>query len=231
MGAQWKTKVKLDASNARGKIFSKLAKDLIIAAKGGADPSSNSRLRMSIEAAKRQSLPRDTIERCIKKGAGLLDGTVSYDTVVYEGYGPHRVPVIVECLTDNKNRTATNVRIMFRKYQLGNSGSVSWDFKHLGLIEATPGPDADAETAAIEAGAQDFEVGDEGSTRFLTEPADLDAVTKALATQGWTVTSAVLGWKPKNPVALDEAARTEVETWLAEVDSDDDVQNLYVGLE
>ncbi len=231
MGAQWKAKGKLDAANARGKIFSKLAKDLILAAKGGADLTSNAKLRIAVDAAKKHSLPRDTIERCIKKGAGLLDDSVSYDTVVYEGFGPHRVPVIVECLTDNKNRTATAVRILFRKGQLGNSGSVSWDFRHLGFIEATPGANADAETAAIEAGAQDLEPADDGATRFLTEPADLDTVTKALTALGWHVTSSNLGWKPKNPVALDDAARTEVEAWLAEVDSDDDVQNLYVGLE
>ena len=236
MGAQWKAKGKLDAANARGKIFSKLAKDLILAAKGGADLTSNAKLRIAVDAAKKHSLPRDTIERCIKKGAGLLDDSVSYDTVVYEGFGPHRVPVIVECLTDNKNRTATAVRILFRKGQLGNSGSVSWDFRHLGFIEATrepsaAGANADAETAAIEAGAQDLEPADDGATRFLTEPADLDTVTKALTALGWHVTSSNLGWKPKNPVALDDAARTEVEAWLAEVDSDDDVQNLYVGLD
>ena len=236
MGAQWKAKGKLDAANARGKIFSKLAKDLILAAKGGADLTSNAKLRIAVDAAKKHSLLRDTIERCIKKGAGLLDDTVHYDTVVYEGFGPHRVPVIVECLTDNKNRTATAVRILFRKGQLGNSGSVSWDFRHLGFIEATrepsaAGANADAETAAIEAGAQDLEPADDGATRFLTEPADLDTVTKALTALGWHVTSSNLGWKPKNPVALDDAARTEVEAWLAEVDSDDDVQNLYVGLD
>lgn len=230
MGAQWKAKGKLDVANARGKIFSKLAKDLIIAAKGGADPAHNVKLRMAIDAAKKSSLPRDTIERCIKRGSGQLDDQVQYETLVFEGFGPHRVPVIVECLTDNKNRTATSVRTLFRKGQLGTSGSVSWDFRHLGLIEATATGDADAETAAIEAGAQDFEAGEDGATRFLTEPSDVDIVTKALSAAGWTVTSAVLGWKAKNPVTLDDAARTEVEAWLADVDADDDVQNLYVAL-
>lgn len=231
MGAQWKAKGKLDVAKARGKIFSKLAKDLTVAAKGGADPASNAKLRIALEAAKKHSLPRDTIERCIKRGSGQLDDGASYDTVVYEGFGPHRVPVIVECLTDNKNRTTTSVRVLFRKGQLGNTGSVSWDFRHLGLIEASGAAGADAETAAIEAGAQDFEPADDGATRFLTEPGDVDVVTKALTAAGWSVTSAVIGWKAKNPVALDDAARAEVESWLAEVDADDDVQHLYVGLE
>ncbi|MBK9033940.1 MAG: YebC/PmpR family DNA-binding transcriptional regulator [Myxococcales bacterium] len=230
MGAQWKHKGKQESASAKGKIFSKLAKAIIMAAKGGADPTLNAKLRIAVDAAKKASLPRDTLERAIKKGAGLLDEQVSYDTVVFEGFGPHRVPVIVECLTDNKNRTTPNMRFHFKKGQLGTTGSVSWDFSHLGMIEATPPPDADPEVAAIEAGAQDLEPADDGATRFFTEPADVDAVTKALTAAGWTVTSAVLGWKAKNPVTLDDAARAEVEAWLHEVDEDDDVQQLYVGL-
>lgn len=230
MGAQWKHKGKQESASAKGKIFSRLAKQIIMAAKGGADVATNAKLRIAVDAAKKASLPRDTLERAIKKGAGLLDEQVSYDSVTFEGFGPHRVPVIVECLTDNKNRTTPNMRFHFKKGQLGTSGSVTWDFAHLGMIEATPPAGADPESAAIEAGAQDLEAGDDGATRFFSEPADLDAVAKALAAAGWTVTSAVLGWKAKNPVVLDEAARAEVEAWLAEVDADDDVQNLYVGL-
>jgi transcriptional/translational regulatory protein YebC/TACO1 len=152
--------------------------------------------------------------------------------VTFEGFAPHRVPVIVECLTDNKNRTAPNIRLLFRKGQLGTSGSVSWDFAHVGLVEATPGDGAsDAETAAIEAGAQDVEAGEEGASRFTTEAADLDAVSRALAAAKWNVSSAALVWKAKNPVAIaDAAARTEVEEFLAALDEDDDVQNIYVGL-
>jgi len=231
MGAQWKAKGKAQAADAKGRIFTKLAKEVIVAAKHGADPAMNPRLRVAIDAAKKHSMPKDTLERAIKKGAGLLDENVSYDTVTYEGFAPHRVPVIVECLTDNKNRTATNIRVLFRKGQLGNTGSVSWDFSHLGTVEATP-PEAgaDAETAAIEAGAQDVEPGDEGGHRFLTEPTDLDAVSRAITAQGWTVTSAKLGWRAKNPVTLDDAARAEVIAFLEAIDSDDDVQELYAGL-
>src|SRR5215471_2479580 len=148
MGAQWKHKGRMASADAKGRIFTKLAKEIIIAAKGGADPAMNAHLRMAIDAAKKASMPKDTLERAIKKGAGLLDEHVHFETVTYEGFAPHRVPVIVECLTDNKNRTATNIRVLFRKGQLGNSGSVSWDFAHVGQVEATPGDGAaDAETA------------------------------------------------------------------------------------
>ncbi|HYO52658.1 YebC/PmpR family DNA-binding transcriptional regulator [Archangium sp.] len=231
MGAQWKHKGRTEHAAAKGRLFTKLVKEIIVAAKaGGPEPSSNPRLRMAVDAAKRASMPRDTLERAIKKGAGLLDEPVTYELVTYEGFAPHQVPVIVECLTENKNRTATNIRILFRKGQLASSGAVSWDFNRLGVIEATPPSGADAETAAIEAGAQDLEAGEEGATRFLTAPTDLDAVSRALTGMGWTVSSQNLAWIAKNPVQLEGAARTEVEAFLEAMDEDDDVQNIYVGL-
>src|SRR5665647_1210611 len=128
MGATWKAKGKAASAQAKGKVFSKLAKEIMIAAKNGADPAMNARLRAAVESAKRASMPRDTLERAIKKGAGLLDETVTYETVTYEGFAPHHVPVIVECLTDNKNRTASDIRVLFRKAQLGSIGSVAWMF-------------------------------------------------------------------------------------------------------
>ena len=230
MGAQWKAAGKLANANARGKIISKLTKDIIMAAKAGADLNGNSRLRAAVESARKQSMPRDNIERAIKKGAGLLDETVTFETVTYEGFAPHRVPVVVECLTDNKNRTTTSVRVLFRKGQLGTSGSVTWDFQHVGLVDATP-PDggADAEEAAIEAGAQDCEPDGEGGSRFYTEPTDLDAVSKALTARGWTLATIRIGWRPKNPMTLDAAARAEVDQFLSDLDADDDVQHIYVG--
>jgi YebC/PmpR family DNA-binding regulatory protein len=231
MGAQWKTKIKETTAAAKGRIFTKLAKEIMVAARAGADPEMNSKLRMSIDQAKKASMPKDTIERAIKKGAGLLDDGVTFEKVIYEGFAPHRVPVIVECLTDNVNRTVTNIRILFRKGQLGNSGSVAWDFDYLGMIEATPASaGADAETAAIEAGASDLEPAENGATLFLTAPSDLDAVSRALPAQGFTVQSAQLGYRPKNPVTLGGAERAEVEAFLEEVDADDDVQNVYAGL-
>ena len=232
MGAQWKQKNREASANAKGRMFTKLAKEIAIAARGGADPAMNARLRAAVESAKKASMPRDTLERAIKKGAGLLDEPVNYETVTYEGFTPHRVPVIVECLTDNKNRTATAIRILFRKGQLGNTGTVSWDFSHVGLVDATPPDGADPEEAAIEAGAQDFEPDPEGGFRFYTEAADLDAVSKALSGRGWTVATMRLGWRPKNPVKVeDPSARTEIEAFLHEIDSDDDVQHIYVGLD
>ena len=235
MGAQWKAKGKAQVADAKGKLFGKLAKEIMVAARGGADPAANSRLRLVVEQARKVSMPKDTLERAIKKGAGLTGENVSFEHVMYEGYGPQRVPVIVECLTDNVNRTAPEMRVLFRKGQLGTSGSVSWDFNHLGLIEAEPAAaGADAELAAIEAGAQDFEPADEdGVTVFMTDPTDLDLVSRALPAHGFTVLSAKLGYKPKNPVkASDLSAEQleEVESFLSAIDANDDVQNVYVGL-
>jgi len=233
MGAQWKAKHKDIAANAKGRIFTKLSKEIMQAARGGADPDMNARLRMVVEQAKKASMPRDTLERAIKKGAGLLGEAVSFERVTYEGFTPHRVPVIVECLTDNVNRTISEMRVLFRKGQLGAAGSVSWDFDHVGLIEGAPlQAGADAETAAIEAGAQDFEPGEEeGTTLFISDPADLDVVVKALPAQGFNVLSAKLGYRPKNPVdALSGAELEEVEAFLAAIDGHDDVQEVYVGL-
>ncbi len=233
MGAQWKARHKEIAANAKGKIFGKLSKEIMVAARGGADPASNSRLRIAVEQAKKASMPKDTLDRAIKKGAGLLDGGAQLERLVYEGFAPHRVPIIVECLSDNINRTKSSMNVLVRKGQLGAEGSVSWDFDYVGLIEASAeGKDADVEVAAIEAGAQDFEpVDEEGNALFITETTDLDAVCKALPAHGFNVVSAKLGYRPKNPVSLaDDAQRAEVEEFLEAMDSDDDVQNVYVGL-
>ena len=235
MGAQWKAKHKDLAANAKGRVFGKLSKDIMIAARNGADPASNARLRLVVEQARKVSMPKETLDRAIKKGAGLTGEAVHFDHVIYEGFAPHRVPVMVECLTDNVNRAASDMRVLFRKGQLGSSGSVSWDFDHVGLIEAEPAaPGADAEVAAIEAGAQDLEPGEEeGTTLFVTNPADLDLVSRALPAQGFTVLSAKLGYKPKNPVDpanLSAEQLEEVEAFLAAIDGNDDVQNVFVGL-
>ena len=241
MGAQWKAKGKELAANAKGKLFGRLAKDIMIAARSGADPASNSRLRLVVEQARKVSMPKETLERAIKKGAGLTGEAVHFEHVIYEGFAPHRVPVMVECLTDNVNRTAPEMRVLFRKGQMGASGSVSWDFDHVGMIEAEPanpgdkaGAKPDPEEAAIEAGAQDIEPGEEaGVTVFLTDAADLDLVSRALPAQGFKVLSAKLGYKPKNPVdpaTLSAAYLEEVEAFLAAIDANDDVQNIFAGL-
>jgi len=235
MGAQWKAKGKAAAADARGKLFGRLAKDIMVAARSGADPALNARLRLVIEQARKASMPKDTLDRAIKKGAGLTGETVNFEHVIYEGFAPHQVPVMVECLTDNVKRTAPEMRVLFRKGQLGASGSVAWDFDHVGLIEAEPAAEgADPEMAAIEAGAQDLEPGEaEGSTLFITAPADLDLVSRALPAQGFTVLSAKLGYKPKNPVdpaSLSAEQLEEVEAFLTAIDGKDDVQNVYAGL-
>ena len=243
MGAQWKAKGKELAANAKGKLFGRLAKDIMIAARSGADPASNSRLRLVVEQARKVSMPKETLDRAIKKGAGLTGEAVHFEHVIYEGFAPHRVPVMVECLTDNVNRTAPEMRVLFRKGQLGTSGSVAWDFDHVGMIEAEPtaraagtvsGAAADPEVAAIEAGAQDFEPGEEeGTTTFLTDATDLDLVSRALPAHGFKVLSAKLGYKAKNPVnpaSLSAEHLEEVEAFLAAIDGNDDVQNVFAGL-
>jgi YebC/PmpR family DNA-binding regulatory protein len=237
MGAQWKAKHKDIAANAKGKLFGKLVKEIMVAARGGADPSANSRLRLVVEQARKASMPKDTLDRAIKKGAGLTDDPVSFERVIYEGFAPHQVAVMVECLTDNVKRTAPEMRVLFRKGQLGTSGSVAWDFDHVGIVEASPiaGANIDAETAAIEAGAQDLEPGnEEGQTIFYTDPADLDTVSRALPDQGYEVQSAKLGYKAKNPVdpsSLNAEQLAEVEAFLAALDGHDDVQEMYVALQ
>ena len=235
MGAQWKAKGKELAANTRGRVFGKLAKEIMVAARGGADPASNAKLRLVVEQARKVSMPKDTLDRAIKKGAGLSGEAVNFEHVIYEGYAPHRVPVMVECLTDNVNRTAPEMRVLFRKGQLGTSGSVAWDFDHVGMIEAEPAvAGVDPEEAAIEAGAQDCEPGDEdGTTTFWTDPSDLDLVSRALPAHGFTVLSVKLGYRPKNPVNpanLTPAQLEEVESFLSAIDANDDVQNVFVSL-
>jgi YebC/PmpR family DNA-binding regulatory protein len=230
MGAQWKHRIKQASALVKTRVLGKLSKEIMLAAKGGADPASNARLRVAVEAAKKASMPRDTLERAIKKGAGLLDEPANFELVTYEGFAPYQVPVMVECLTDNKNRTQQSIRTLFRRGQLG---AVAWDFDHVGLIDATDATGGgDAETAAIEAGAQDVgnDADDEGAMRFYTNPTDVDSVAKALAAAGWSVSSLRLGWRPKHPVVLADDARGDVEQFLTDLDADDDVQYIYAAL-
>lgn len=239
MGAQWKHAGRIENSSKRGALISKLVKEIMVAAKVGDPlPENNSRLRAAVEAAKKASVPRENIERAIKKGAGLLEGQIQYDLVTYEGFAPHQVPVIVECLTDNKNRTAADIRGIFKKGMLGSIGSVSWMFDRLGVVEATyPQPNIDIEAAAIEAGAQNvepleaFEVstGHTGG-RFFCETTDLDAVTKELTRNGWTVTLSELSYLAKTLLEISEEKRKEVTEFLNEIDDHDDVHRVYAGL-
>jgi YebC/PmpR family DNA-binding regulatory protein len=142
MGAQWKQAGREANAQKKGQLVSKLTREIMVAAKlGGPDPDLNPRLAAAVEKARKASVYRDTIERAIKKGAGLLDEKVEYETVVYEGFAPHKVPVVVECLTDNRNRTAPEIRNLFKAGALGTPGSVAFFFDHLGVVEAAhPAP-------------------------------------------------------------------------------------------
>lgn len=239
MGAQWKHAGRVENSSKRGALISKLVKEIMVAAKAGdSNPDNNARLRAAVEAAKKASVPRDTIERAIKKGAGQLDGQVNYELVTYEGFAPHKVPVIVECLTENKNRTAADIRVLFRKGQLGGIGSVSWMFDRLGVIEGTHSDKAiDIEGAAIEAGAQNVEAlnaneipAGQAGARFYCDPSDLDAVGKCLSRDGWVITTAEFSYIAKNLQEITAEQKQEVADFLNAIDDHDDVHRVYVAI-
>jgi YebC/PmpR family DNA-binding regulatory protein len=204
MGAQWKAAGKAVNTAKKGAMIGKLTKEIIVAAKlGGPDPDSNFRLRGAMEDARRNSVPRDTIERAVKRGAGLLDEPANYETAMYEGFAPHQVPIIVECLTDNRNRTVSAVRVLFRHGQLGAAGSVGWMFNRRGVIEAhNKGTEIDLETVAIEAGADEVETlrpneeQPKGGTlaKFMCAIPDLDAVNKYLSANGWNILSSEMSY-------------------------------------
>src|SRR5512138_914445 len=192
---------------AKGKLFTKLIKELTVAARmGGGDPAGNARLRSAIEAAKEANMPSDNVTRAIKKGTGELEG-VSYEEAKYEGYGPGGVALIVECLTDNKNRTAGDVRTCFSKFggNLAAEGAVAWNFERLGLVEVKPGPTEDAVTeAAIDAGAEDVvSLGAEGF-EVRTHPNDLHQVAATLEKR-FPLGARRLGFVAKDVVRIDDA--------------------------
>ncbi len=239
MGAQWKHAGRVENSSKRGALIGKLVKEITVAAKvGDPSPDNNPRLRAGVEAARKASVPRDTIERAIKKGAGLLDDQVHYETVTYEGFAMHQVPVIVECLTDNKNRTAADIRVLFRKGQLGSIGSVTWMFDRLGVVEATHADsNQDLEGVAIEAGAQNFEAleaselqkGQAGG-RFFCDTGDLDAVSKYLVKAGWVVTLSEMNYIAKNLLEISAEQQKEVAEFLGAIDDHDDVHRIYTAI-
>jgi YebC/PmpR family DNA-binding regulatory protein len=239
MGAQWKQAGREAAALKKGQVVGKLTREIMIAAKlGGAEIDTNARLAAAVEKAKKASVYKDTIERAIKKGAGLLDEKIEYEIVTYEGFGPHKTPVVVECLTDNRNRTASDIRHLFKHAALGQPGSMAFFFDRLGVVEAThTDKTRDPESDAIEAGAQNVEALEadeipEGSigARFLTEMKDLGSVSSWLKKAGWTVTASEMRYVGKNPIELDAAARTEVAEFLNSLDDHDDVHRVYASL-
>ncbi|MFZ9595823.1 MAG: YebC/PmpR family DNA-binding transcriptional regulator [Bdellovibrionia bacterium] len=246
MGAQWKHAGRIENSAKRGALISKLVKEILVSAKSGdPNPENNSRLRAAVEAAKKASVPRDNIERAIKKGSGQLEGAAQYELITYEGFAPHQVPVIVECLTDNKNRTAADIRVLFRKGMLGSMGSVTWMFEHQGVVEAThalsgnqEASPIDLESVAIEAGAQNvepleaFEVpaGSLGG-RFFCDRVDLDPVSKHLSQNGWSVIRSEMSFIAKTPLNLSPEQQKEVSDFLNLIDDHDDVHRIYTALQ
>lgn len=232
MGRQWLQKNREINAGKRAKIFTKLLREIRVAAgKGLPDPAGNARLAVAVEAARKQSVPNDTISRAIKAGAGIGGDRTELELVTFEGFAPHKVAVIVECLTDNRNRTAPDIRLLFKDGQFG--AKVGFFFEHSGIVEATcGGTGADLEAAAIESGAQNVEPlesvpeGHSGG-RFLTERADLDAVTSALRASGWTVTTSEIGYVAKELVDLPPEQRREVEEFLEAIDDHDDVHRIY----
>lgn len=242
MGRQWLHAKRAIVNLKKGQVVGKLVKEITVAAKlGGGDPAANARLFAAVEKAKKASVTRDVIERAIAKGAGTGGDKSSLDHVAYEGYAPHKVPVIVEVYTDNHNRTAGEIRVLFKKGVLGAAGSNKFLFDHVGLVEAhTTAADVDREAVAIEAGANDFtalshtENDDipEGATgaRFITDRTAVHAVASWLKEHGWTVVTAEIGYLPKQCPELDEAARAEVGEFLQALEDHDDVQRVWAAL-
>ena len=216
----------------RGKIFTRLIREITVAAKlGGADASSNPRLRLAIDKAVDNNMPKDTIERAIKRGAGGLENA-SYEQVRYEGYGVNGAAVIVDCLTDNRTRTVADVRHAFSKYggNLGTDGSVAFLFKHCGHLVFAPGTDeAKLMDAAIEAGADDVVSNDDGSIEVITAPHDFVSVKDALSKTGLKSEFAEITMKPATEVVLTGESALSMQKLLDALEGIDDVQDVYTN--
>src|SRR3954453_18568273 len=214
----------------RGAIFSRLIREITVASRlGGSDAGMNPRLRLAIDKATANNMPKDTIERAIKRGAGGLEG-VNYEEIRYEGYGINGAAVIVDCMTDNRTRTVADVRHAFSKYggNLGTDGSVAFLFKHCGQMIFPPGTSEDKlMEAALEAGAEDVVSNDDGSIEVITGPYDFVAVRERLAAAGFKPEFAEVTMKPATEVAMtgDDAAR--MQKLLDAIESIDDVQEVY----
>jgi len=214
----------------RGKIFTKLAREITVAAReGGGDPESNPRLRAAIERARKFNMPKENIERAIKRGTGEIAGE-TFEEVTYEGYGPGGVAIIVKCLTDNRNRTAAEVRHAFSKHggNLGTSGCVSWMFERKGVI-VVPGDSYDEETVmltAIDAGADDV-VSEDGKFIIYTQPSELETVRKGLIDAGIEVEEAKLDLIPTTTTRVEGETALKVLKLLEALEDLDDVQEVY----
>ena len=236
--SKWSSiKHKKGAADAkRGQLFSKLSRAIIVAAKeGGGDAAGNLALQNAIEKARSYSMPKDNIERAIAKGSGADAEAASFETVVYEGYGPEGVAVLVEALTDNRNRTASEVRHAFTKFggNLGTTGAVAWQFERRGvvLVSASGTDEEELVTAAAEGGADDVEL--DGSSFVVTStPESLSDVRRALQDGGFTVESVELAMIPKTTVAVsDESAARRIVKLVEGLEDTEDVQDVYANFD
>lgn len=234
MGKSWKNPHKIEKAQKKGQLFTKMAREISVAAKlGGPDPEGNSRLKMAIHAAKEVSCPKDTIEKAIKKGAGLLDGASAIEELTYEGLGPHGVGFMIECQTDNRNRTVSELRTAFKKHdgQLGETGSAAWMFDHVSLVVGLKSASTDPESDAIEAGANEVEVNDDGSVSFIADLNSLDQVKKSLHEMGWEIKAAERIYKAKNFVSLEGESKKALEELLEALDDLDDTHRVFSNLD
>jgi len=232
---KWSTiKHKKGAADAkRGKVFTKIIKELTVAAKmGGADPDANPRLRTAIDKAKSENMPKDNIERAVKKGSGGLDG-VNYEETTYEGYGPGGVAVLVEVMTDNRNRTVSDVRSIFSKCNgnMGEAGCVAWLFDKKGLIVYSKDIDFDSLfEAALEVGADDVSA-EEGQIEVVTDPSSFIEVREALEKAGFKYESAEVTMIPQTMVKLDGKQAENMLKLMDRLEDNDDVQNVYANFD
>jgi YebC/PmpR family DNA-binding regulatory protein len=242
MGRQWLHAKRLVAGQKKAKTNTKLVREITLAARSGdPDPAMNARLFAAVEKAKKESVPKDAIQRAINKGAGIGDEKMVMEYVVYEGRAPHNVPVIVEIYTDNVNRTAPELRVLFRKGQLASSGANKFVFDNVGLVEAHhPNVKIDIEEAAIEAGANEVQPltreqnddipADAAGAKFICERTDVATVSKWLSANGWTVITSEIGFIPKVFPELTEAQQQEVGEFLQELDEHDDVHRVWAAV-
>jgi YebC/PmpR family DNA-binding regulatory protein len=218
----------------RGKLFTKLIREITVAAKmGGGEIASNPRLRLAVDKAKAQSMPKDNIDRAIKRGSGEMDGA-EYHEIRYEGYGPGGTAVMVDCMTDNRNRTVAEVRHAFSKFggNLGADGSVGYLFNHVGLLFYPAGCDEDGiMEAAIDCGAEDVVIDEDKSIEVLTDPADFEAVRDAMIAAGFEPESAELTMRAATSAELDPDDASSMVKMLEMLEDLDDVQNVYSNAE
>ncbi|MBI2813538.1 MAG: YebC/PmpR family DNA-binding transcriptional regulator [Opitutae bacterium] len=243
MGRQWLHAKRAIVNLKKGQTVGKMVKEITVAAKlGGGDPEGNARLHAAIEKAKKASVTRDAIERAIAKGTGVGGDKTHLDHVIFEGYAPHKVPVIVECMTDNHQRITPEIRFLFKAGILGTAGSNKFLFDHVGLVEAWHAADAglDAEAVAIEAGANDFEPlshaqNDDipegvAGVRFSTDLKAVHAVSVWLKQHGWHVVTSEIGYLAKSFPELDDTARGAVGEFLQALEDHDDVQRVWAAV-